>query len=105
LKYDYINKNLRGIGIPHVDPNVFWKIDYPLAPLSEQQRIVAKLEELLSRLDAGTESLNTTKTMLNQYKQKIFINLIVLLKQKIVTLMLIISGRIIKWKKPNFLPS
>lgn len=38
-KFDYLNTNTRGIGIPHVDPTVLWDLDFPLPPLPEQTRI------------------------------------------------------------------
>ena len=41
-KFKYINSNPRGTGIPHVDPNIFWPMDFPIAPFEEQKRIVAK---------------------------------------------------------------
>lgn len=44
-------------------------IQAPLAPGGEQQRIVAKIEELFSELDKGVESLRTAKEQLNVYRQ------------------------------------
>jgi type I restriction enzyme S subunit len=44
-------------------------IPLPLAPASEQIRIVAKLEELLSELDAGVAELNAAQKKLQQYRQ------------------------------------
>jgi len=41
----------------------------PLPPLSEQHRIVAKVEELFSGLDAGAESLKTAREQLMVYRQ------------------------------------
>ncbi|MBU7027965.1 MAG: restriction endonuclease subunit S [Theionarchaea archaeon] len=70
-KYDNINKRPRGVGIPHVDPNVFWNIPVPLPPLSEQQRIVAKIEELFTNLNAGIKALEKVKTQLKRYRQAI----------------------------------
>ena len=43
----------------------------PLAPLAEQHRIVAKIEELLSHLDAGVEGLLKAKMQLSRYRQVI----------------------------------
>lgn len=42
---------------------------FPLPPLNEQRRIVAKLEELFSELDAGVESLKTAREQLKVYRQ------------------------------------
>jgi len=43
----------------------------PLPPLSEQHRIVARIEELFSRLDAGVESLLRAKAQLQRYRQSV----------------------------------
>lgn len=42
-----------------------------LAPLNEQRRIVAKIEELFTRLDAGIEALKKVKTELKRYRQAV----------------------------------
>jgi len=49
-------KNLAGVRIP-------------LAPLKEQQRIVAKIEELFSELDKGIENLKLARAQLAVYRQ------------------------------------
>lgn len=43
----------------------------PLAPLPEQHRIVAKIEELFSRLDAGVAALKRVQTALKRYKASV----------------------------------
>lgn len=43
----------------------------PLPPLSEQYRIVARIEELFSCLDAGVEALQKAKTQLRRYRQSV----------------------------------
>lgn len=68
-KFNFINSNPRGVGIPHVDPNLFWSMKIPVAPLNEQTRIVGRIEELFSRLDAGVRSLQAAQTQLEQYRQ------------------------------------
>lgn len=47
----------------------FAKEEFPLPPLSEQHRIVAKIEELFSSLDKGIESLKTAQAQLKIYRQ------------------------------------
>jgi type I restriction enzyme, S subunit len=47
----------------------FAKVDLPIAPLNEQHRIVAKIEELFSEIDKGVESLKTAKAQLQVYRQ------------------------------------
>jgi type I restriction enzyme S subunit len=43
----------------------------PLPPLAEQERIVAKIEELFSELYAGLESLKTAQAQLKIYRQAV----------------------------------
>lgn len=45
-----------------------------LAPLAEQHRIVAKIEELFSELDQGVASLKTAREQLNVYRQSLLKN-------------------------------
>ncbi|MEM4721010.1 MAG: restriction endonuclease subunit S [Candidatus Methanomethylicaceae archaeon] len=47
------------------------KIPVPLPPLPEQRRIVAKIEELFTKLDAGVEALKKTKALLKRYRQAV----------------------------------
>jgi type I restriction enzyme, S subunit len=47
------------------------EIPFPLPPLSEQHRIVAKIEELFSSLDKGIESLKTAQQQLKVYRQAV----------------------------------
>jgi type I restriction enzyme S subunit len=69
--YGYLNTQTKGVGIPHIDPNILKNIDFPLSPLNEQVRIVTKLEELLSDLDAGVSELKTAQAKLIQYRQSL----------------------------------
>jgi len=68
-KYQQINTRAKGVGIPHVDPALLWNYDFPIAPLNEQHRIVAKIEELFSELDKGIENLKTAQAQLKVYRQ------------------------------------
>ncbi len=47
------------------------KIHFPLPPLPEQNRIVAKLEELFTRMDAGIEALKKIQVQLKRYRQSV----------------------------------
>jgi len=44
---------------------------FPLPPLPEQHRIVAKIEELFTKLDAGVEALKKAKAQLKHYRQAV----------------------------------
>lgn len=69
--YGYLNTHTKGVGIPHIDPIVLAEISFPLPPASEQTRIVAKLEELLTDLDAGVAELKAAQKKLAQYRQSL----------------------------------
>ena len=43
----------------------------PVPPIPEQERIVARIEELFSQLDAGVETLKKTKAQLTVYRQAV----------------------------------
>ena len=47
------------------------RFPFPVAPLPEQQRIVAKIEELFSELDKGIESLKAARAKLDVYRQAV----------------------------------
>jgi type I restriction enzyme S subunit len=46
----------------------FLPLQVPVAPLNEQERIVAKIEELFSDLDAGVAALERAKANLKRYR-------------------------------------
>lgn len=70
-KFTEINTRAKGVGIPHVDPNLVWNYQFPLPPLAEQERIVAKIEELFSELDAGKAALQKAAQQLKNYRQAV----------------------------------
>lgn len=69
--YKHLNTNTKGVGIPHIDPVVLMEIELLLPPLPEQIRIVEKLEELLTNLDAGVAELKAAQKKLVQYRQSL----------------------------------
>lgn len=70
-KFHTINTNPKGVGIPHVEPNLLWNFSFPIPPLSEQKAIVEKIKELFSELDKGIEELRTAQDQLKVYRQSL----------------------------------
>jgi type I restriction enzyme S subunit len=70
-----LRKAIEGAAYGGAQPNIAAKdIDefpFPLAPPEQQKRIVAKIEELFSHIDAGIAALKKAKQLLKQYRQSI----------------------------------
>ncbi len=64
-------EHLHGSTMKHINRGPFLAYKIPLPPFPEQTRIVAKLEELLSDLDAGVEELKEAQKKLAQYRQSL----------------------------------
>jgi len=60
-----------GIAVPNVNASKLAQLEIPLAPLNEQGRIVAKLEKLLSRVDAAQARLATIPRILKRFRQSV----------------------------------
>jgi type I restriction enzyme S subunit len=69
--WSQIHKGKIGIGQPNVNAQILSHITIPLPPLPEQHHIVAKIEELFTRLDAGVEALKKIKAQLKRYRQAV----------------------------------
>lgn len=63
--------HLHGSTMMHINRGPFMAHQVPLPPRAEQSRIVAKLEELLSDLDAGVAELKAAQKKLAQYRQSL----------------------------------
>lgn len=63
--------NARASVLPSIRKSDVGNLPFPLPPLPEQTRIVAKLEELLSDLDAGVAELKAAQKKLAQYRQSL----------------------------------
>jgi type I restriction enzyme, S subunit len=68
---DAISPLARGSSYPAVRSGDVVSQSIPVAPAAEQRRIVAKLEELLSDLDAGVAELKAAQKKLGQYRQSL----------------------------------
>ncbi len=62
---------VHGSGMQHITKTRFENMRIPIPPLNEQHRIVAKIEELFTKLDAGVEYLKQSKMQLEQYRQSV----------------------------------
>jgi predicted GIY-YIG superfamily endonuclease len=66
-----ITKYQKGSSYPAVTNKQILERNIPLAPPEQQKRIVAKIEELFSHIDAGIEALKKAKQLLKQYRQSV----------------------------------
>jgi type I restriction enzyme S subunit len=66
-----INANTPSVTVKHLSSRTIESIDLPLPPRAEQARIVAKLEELLSELNAGVAELKAAQRKLARYRQSL----------------------------------
>ena len=69
--WEAISEQSLGIAVQNVNATKLAEIEIPIAPASEQARIVEKLEELLSDLDAGVAELKAAQRKLAQYRQSL----------------------------------
>lgn len=71
LTYSKLNELAGGSGQPYVSQQILnnFKIVIPSIPI--QHRIVSRLEELFSKLDAGIEYLRKTQVLLKQYRHSV----------------------------------
>lgn len=61
----------KSTAIPGLNRDDAYSKYFPLPPLPEQQRIVAKIEELFTSLDAGIAALKKVKLQLKRYRQSV----------------------------------
>lgn len=66
-----ILKMALGTAQPHINKRIVDDFECLLPPINEQHRIVTKIEELLTQLDAGIVSLKKVKAQLKRYRQAV----------------------------------
>lgn len=66
-----LQKSGTGTTFKAITQNVIKNIEVPVPSLDEQEHIVAKIEELFSKLDASTAELQTAKEKLKVYRQAV----------------------------------
>ena len=67
----HIESQSKGTNINNIKQSYVMDYEITLPPLSEQERIVARIEELFSQLDAGVDTLKKTKAQLAVYRQAV----------------------------------
>lgn len=67
----YANANSSGVNLPRVNLKALGQFELDLPPLPEQRRIVTRIEELFSRLDAAAVALRHAKAQLQRYRQSV----------------------------------
>ena len=74
FRYFETHLQTRGTGTTFkaITQDIVKNISVPVPPLSEQKRIVARIEELFSELDNGVETLKKTKQQLAVYRQAVY---------------------------------
>lgn len=74
LSYDFVtyaSQHVSGVELPRISFKTIAKFPVILPPLSEQHRIVTKIEELFTQLDAGVAALTMALTQLKRYRQSV----------------------------------
>ena len=66
--WDAISEVSAGIALANVNATKLEAISLPLAPLTEQSRIVSRIEELTSQIDAGVSGLRDVQKKLKRYR-------------------------------------
>lgn len=56
----------------NISQSILNSLSVPVPPIEEQERIVARIEELFSQLDNGVETLKKTKLQLAVYRQAVY---------------------------------
>ena len=67
----YLAGMAKGVAVQNISAAQIESLQLPLPPLPEQHRIVAKLEELFSKLDAGVAAVRRTQALLKRYRQSV----------------------------------
>ena len=70
-KYKVLNSNPRGVGIPHIEPNLLWNFEIPDVDKITQHAIVSRIESLFAELDKAVQHLRTAQQQLKTYRQAV----------------------------------
>ena len=105
----FIFYRMQLIGFDHSTHKRYWiqqysKIKVRIPLLKEQERIVARIEELFSELDSGVETLKKTKQQLAVYRQAVYASVYTENDMRPITDFFEISSGLTKNSKRNELP-
>lgn len=105
----YIYYRMQTIQFDHSTHKRYWiqqysKLKVQIPPLVEQERIVAKIEELFSDLDNAVETLNATKAKLEVYRQAVYASIYDYNNVRPITDFFEVTGGLTKNSKRNTLP-
>ena len=70
-KYKVLNSNPRGVGIPHIEPNLLWNFEIPDVDKTTQRAIITRIETLFAELDKAVQHLRTAQQQLKTYRQAV----------------------------------
>ena len=70
-KYKVLNSNPRGVGIPHIEPNLLWNFEIPDVDKTTQRAIVSRIETLFAELDKAVQHLRTAQQQIKTYRQAV----------------------------------
>ena len=66
-----IEQTSRGTGLQHINPTAFWPLKFPLPPLSEQERIAAKLDHIMPKIEGVKERLERIPQIIKRFRQSV----------------------------------
>ena len=66
-----LNSNPRGVGIPHIEPNLLWNFEIPDVDKTTQHAIVTRIETLFAELDKAVQHLRTAQQQLKTYRHAV----------------------------------
>lgn len=67
----FAEEQASGTTFLEISKSKFSSLPIPLPPLDEQQRIVARIEELFTQLDAGVAALEAVRAQVRRYRQAV----------------------------------
>lgn len=70
-RFAQLSSTFIGGGIKNSSKKKIGSLTVPILPFTEQNQIVARIEELFSQLDSGVETLKKTKQQLTVYRQAV----------------------------------